>query len=84
MFNKKIRLTNANKDSIFGMSLMLPAIFILGLVVFYPILRGVWMSFQNYTIRTMKNPTWNDFENYRKLFASGDIYVYLNSCWQHH
>ena len=77
IINSKKRLTAAQRDNLFGLGLMVPAILVLGLVVFFPILKGIWMSFNDYTIETMKNPTWNNFDNYIKLFKSKEIYTYF-------
>ncbi|MDF2613103.1 MAG: sugar transporter permease [Clostridia bacterium] len=77
--NLKRRLTNTQKDNIFGMMLIIPAMLILGIVVFAPIIKGIWMSFNEYTIATMNNPTWNNFQNYKKLFESKEIFVYFKN-----
>lgn len=77
LIKSKKRLTAVQKDNMFGLGLMVPAMLVLGLVVFFPILKGIWMSFNDYTIATMKNPTWNNFENYIKLFKSKEIFTYF-------
>lgn len=73
------KLRPSQKDSLFGMALMVPAVLILGLVIFLPIVKGIWMSFCDYTISTMKHPQWNQFENYKALFRSGEIFLYFEN-----
>ncbi len=81
MSNRRFKkgLTNPQKDNIFGIMLIVPAMLILGIVVFAPIIKGIWMSFNEYTIATMNNPTWNNFENYKKLFRSKEIFLYFKN-----
>jgi multiple sugar transport system permease protein len=76
---RSIRITRKTQDTLFALALILPAFIILALVIFAPIARGIWMSFMDYTLATRNNPTWNDFENYRKLFASGEIFIYFKN-----
>ena len=79
VIKKRKKLTMAHKDGISGVTMMLPAFIILGLVVFFPIIKGIWMSFNDYTISTMNNPTWNNFQNYIDLFKSGEIFTYFSN-----
>jgi len=72
-------LSRKRQDNLFAAMLILPAFVILAIVIFAPIARGVWMSFMDYTLATRNNPTWNNFENYRKLFESGEIFVYFRN-----
>ena len=64
---------------IFGLTLITPAFIVLALVVFVPIVQGIIYSFTDYTLATRLNPTWNNFENYRRLFSSGEIYTYFSN-----
>lgn len=59
-------------DKVFAIGLVTPALVILVGVVALPILRGIWISFCNSSLRNINDPTWNNFENYIKLFQSGD------------
>lgn len=79
MTTKQSRLKPSQKDSLFGMALMIPAVLVLGLVILLPIVKGIWMSFCDYTITSMKHPVWNNFENYRQLFRTGEIFTYFGN-----
>jgi multiple sugar transport system permease protein len=59
--------------------LLLPAMLVLGIVVFYPIFKGIVMSFYDYTFFTLHNPKWNNFANYANLFKNGMLFVYLKN-----
>jgi len=72
-------LKQKQKDALFAWFLLAPALIILGLFVFFPILQGIHFSFLEYTLETYQNPTWNNFANYIELFESGEIFVYLRN-----
>lgn len=65
------------RDTIFAVGLLLPALLILGAVIFVPIGKGILMSFQDYRLATRNDPPFVGFDNYVKLFQSGDIYTYF-------
>lgn len=65
------------RDAIFAWVLLLPAMLVLGITVFYPIIDGIRVSFLKFTLRTRLNPQWNNFENYTDLFQDGDIQQYF-------
>lgn len=66
------------RDSIFAWLLLLPAFFVLGVTVFYPILDSIRISFLEYTLRTRRlAPIWNELENYIELFQDGEIQQYF-------
>jgi multiple sugar transport system permease protein len=64
-------------DNIFAIGLVTPALIVLGAVIALPILRGIWISFCNSTLRNINKPTWNHFENYIKLFKTGEFVSYF-------
>lgn len=76
---RPFQLTMKQKDSIFAWLLVLPAYVTLVLVIFGPILNGIWVSFTENTLRTRENPQWNNFENYRDLIESGELISYLGA-----
>jgi len=61
-------------DKIFALTLILPAILIVGLTVFYPIVRSIYMSFFDYKLSSSNIHTWNNFYNYIELFQEGDLF----------
>lgn len=73
------KFNRQQKDQIFAITLLIPVFLILATVMFAPIIKGIWMSFYDYTLATMKHPTWNNFENYKSLFRSKEIFVYTKN-----
>lgn len=63
----------------FGFLLTTPAIAVLFTVVALPILKGIYVSFCEYKITNLNDPVWNNFENYIKLFKSGDIITFFSN-----
>ncbi len=55
----------------------LPLLLIVGFIVVYPTLRGVVMSFQNYTIFTFWHPKFIGLQNYEEIFRDTDFYQSL-------
>ncbi len=69
------RLNAKTKDSLFGLSLMIPAVIFVGTLIFLPVVQSVGMSFTEYTLaRGQGLPQWNSFENYEYLAASGVLW----------
>jgi multiple sugar transport system permease protein len=66
-------------DNFFAILLILPALFVLGMVVALPILKGIYVSFCDYKISNLDAPVWNNWENYIAIFKSGDIFVYFKN-----
>lgn len=73
--NKTLRLS----DGLFSFLMLLPAIFILGLVVALPILKGIFVSFCDYKIKNLDAPIWNQFENYQRIFRNAEVLGYLKN-----
>jgi multiple sugar transport system permease protein len=76
---KLLRWNQKKSDIAFGYVLLFPAIFVLALVVFYPIVKGVFMSFFEYTFFTLNNPRWNNFKNYLGIIKDGALFLYLRN-----
>jgi multiple sugar transport system permease protein len=72
---KPFTFSKTVKDRLFVALLLAPALIILTLVIGFPIAKGVWLSFFDYTLATRNNPQWNNFANYTKLFQSGEIFT---------
>ncbi len=66
-------------DTLFAIALLSPAFAIFGVVVVLPIAKGIVVSFCDYTLANLRSPTWNNFGNYRFLFANGQILHYLRT-----
>jgi len=67
----------ANQDRLFGIALTLPAVVVLCITVFLPILKGIYVSFCEYKITNLNAPVWNNFENFSRLFKDGEILSYF-------
>ncbi len=48
--------------------MILPSLFIVLALTYYPLIRGITMAFQNYTLFNLKNIKWIGLDNFRKLF----------------
>lgn len=70
-------LTTEQKDFRFSLFLLAPSFLIIFGIVMFPLLKGVFYSFYDYKIMNFKNPVWNNFDNYRAIFSSRDIFQYL-------
>jgi multiple sugar transport system permease protein len=66
-------------DLIYAWALLIPAFAVLSLVVFWPIINGIQTSFTENTLKTRRAPYWNDFQNYKDLYESGDIQFYFEN-----
>lgn len=67
------------KDLLFGMILATPALIVLFITIFLPILKGVYVSFCDYKLATLNSPKWNNFKNYAGLFEKGEIMTYFKN-----
>jgi multiple sugar transport system permease protein len=67
------------KDNIFAVLLIVPALIVLGMVVALPVLKGIYVSFCDYTISNLTAPVLNNFQNYLAIFEDGSILVYFKN-----
>ncbi len=58
----------------FGYVLALPALALIGLVVLYPVVQGVILSFTNAGTLNPGQQSWVGFDNFRNLFTDADFY----------
>ncbi|MGI6777048.1 MAG: carbohydrate ABC transporter permease [Acetivibrionales bacterium] len=77
--NRKGLCSSKKSEILFAYVLLIPALLILSIVMFYPILKGIVMSFYDYTFFTMHNPKWNNFANYAKIFKDGILFRNLTN-----
>lgn len=66
-------------DNLFAVLLIVPALLVMGTVVLLPMLKGIAVSFSAYGLANMHNPTWNNFQNYIKLFQKGEVFTYFGN-----
>ncbi len=70
-------IRSPRKDARLFITTSLPALSIVALLVIYPTIAGIIMSFKNYTIYTFWNPHFVGFKNYVAIFADPDFYQAL-------
>ncbi len=71
-------LENRNvHDKILTFFLLLPLVIIFGTVIFIPIMKGIIVSFCDYSLRNLANPKWNSFANYKNIFNNYEVLKYL-------
>lgn len=75
MKKKQLRIS----DNMLGVLLILPTLIVLLTVVALPILKGIYVSFCDYTISNLDAPVWNSFQNYKELFKKGEIIEYFRN-----
>ena len=77
MKKRRAQLSVKTGDSLFAFLCILPAFLGVGLVVLAPIVKAIWISMTNYKLTSAAVPQWNNFANYRTLFASGEVARYF-------
>lgn len=74
---KSSLVTRLNSDQAVGLGFISPALIVLSCVIAIPILRGIWTSFCDCTLRNLMSPTWAGLKNYINLFKKGDFFSYF-------
>lgn len=78
---RRSRNPAAAEDRVAGYLFIAPSMIILGLFVFWPITRIVWLSFHEWSVITPEKP-FVGLDNYRKLFTQSDFQTALrNTMW---
>lgn len=78
---KRGRNPLAAEDRMAGYLFIAPAVIILGMFVFYPISRIIWLSFHEWSVITPEKP-FVGLDNYRELFRERDFQIALrNTVW---
>lgn len=62
------------QDRIFAFLLILPLISVMGLTIFFPVVRTAFMSFYDYKLIAGSTQQWNNFQNYKELIQEGDLF----------
>ena len=66
------------KQNLQAFLFVIPALIILGLFVFYPLVKNVIYSFQSFGLSDVEKE-WVGLENYRKLFSDKTIPISLKN-----
>jgi len=73
------KINYKQKDIICYLLLLVPAAVIFSIVVILPIAKGVSVSFCEYKLANLDNPTWNSFGNYKNIFKDAEVFIYLKN-----
>ena len=65
------------QEKLTGWLLLLPALFILGLVFIYPIVRAFWLSWFTQNLGTQLEPVITGFSNYQRMIGDGRFWQSL-------
>ncbi|MDF2958817.1 MAG: sugar transporter permease [Paenibacillus sp.] len=74
MKSKTFGWTELQKDRIFLLVLLLPALIMLAFTIGVPIIKSIYMSFFKVTLLSMKSQTWNQFANYAEILQDGEFF----------
>jgi len=78
---RKTTSPTAREDMISGYLFIAPALIVLTLFVFWPIVQIIWLSFHEWSVITPEKP-WVGLENYRNLTKTRDFPIALrNTVW---
>ncbi|UYO99094.1 sugar ABC transporter permease [Oceanotoga sp. DSM 15011] len=58
--------TQKNKFLIY---ILIPAFLFLGLFIYFPVIKGIFISFKNYTLFDLSNTQFNNFQNFKNIFT---------------
>ena len=62
-------------DQAVAVGFISPALVVLSCVIAIPILRGIWTSFCDCSLRNLMSPTWAGLKNYIALFKKGEFFA---------
>lgn len=66
-------------ERLFILLMILPSLLIVLAFTYYPLVRGITMAFQNYTLFNLKNIKWIGLDNFRKLFEVTPSNMFYNT-----
>jgi len=66
------------RETWLGMGLILPGVIMVSLIVLYPTVRGIWMSFFEKSLLFPQQTTWIGLENYRELLSDS---IFHQALW---
>lgn len=70
-------VTRLKSDQAVAVGFISPALVVLSCVIAIPILRGIWTSFCDCSLRNLMSPTWAGLKNYIALFKKGEFFTYF-------
>ena len=73
-------VTRLKSDQAVAVGFISPALVVLSCVIAIPILRGIWTSFCDCSLRNLMSPTWAGLKNYIALFKKGGCLFMYHAC----
>ena len=71
------RLTETPTKTLFGYGLLLPASLLVFTIIIYPLLQGIYMSFNEVSFLNPAEMTWAGLENYREMLTDETLHQAL-------
>ena len=81
IFIGKKKISIKHKDRNFIIIMLLPAIIVTLVMIYYPIAKGVVMAFQNYNVYNLTNVEFIGFDNFIELFTPGPFNSFYGTMW---
>lgn len=72
-------LTIEQKETLLGYTLLVPSLAIIGLVIIYPLLYSVYLSFTNVPLSITQSPEWIGLEHYTNLLSNPEFWSALKT-----
>lgn len=73
------QLSKAKKDKVWGILLLIPALFFISILILYPIMNGVWLSFHKLYLLTGLFPKFIGLANFTKFWKTPESFLYLKN-----
>lgn len=67
------------KEQILGIALILPAVLLIAVIILYPLLYNIYLSFHDVPLTPGATPEWNNFEHYKWMLSSGEFWASLKT-----
>lgn len=77
--SRKRKWNEAAKDKLFVALIVVPALALMVFTIGIPIVKSLYLSFFHVTLLKMKVYEWNDFGNYKQIFADPEFYSSLKT-----
>jgi multiple sugar transport system permease protein len=81
--HRTFKLTDARKDKLFLIAILAPAFAMLTFTIGIPIVKSLYMSLFDFTLLKMKSYSWNNFDNYRNIFADKEFYTAVGTTFKY-
>lgn len=72
-------LSSKRRDTLFIVLMLLPAILIVLWQIYYPVLRGIVMAFQNYNLYNLSKVKFIGFDNFKELLTPSPFNSFIRT-----